>query len=203
MSVISLSSLSSAQPNQEEEIDDPSLELLYLPSGYWETAVEKAIESFSYRSPTMLTTMMTPPPPPSLPPPLPLLTFTLVARCTKQIDYNEAGLRSLREKDHKLKQNFSCFLQAQRRTKLWRHHCIWMVLNVESMNGQQNVVLNYLVFAIQSLKVNVGPASTIAISLKLNDGNIIKNFPNMDACSALRIFYLQIRTHKLSRKWPL
>ncbi|CAA3028085.1 Hypothetical predicted protein [Olea europaea subsp. europaea] len=67
----------------------------------------------------------------------------------------------------------------------------------------QNVVLNYLVFAIQSLKVNVGPASTIAISFKLNDGNIIKNFPNMDACSALRIFYLQIRTHKLSRKWPL
>ncbi|CAA3002261.1 Hypothetical predicted protein [Olea europaea subsp. europaea] len=51
---------------------------------------------------------------------------------------------------------------------------IWMVLNVESMNGQQNVVLNHLDFAIQSLKVNVSPASTMAISFKLKDGNIIK-----------------------------
>ncbi|KAL2458296.1 uncharacterized protein Fot_55773 [Forsythia ovata] len=66
---------------------------------------------------------------------------------------------------------------------------IWVVHNVESKNGLKNVVLNYLDFAVQSLKVTVGPASTIAISFKFNDANIIKNFPNMDACCAFSFLF--------------
>ncbi|KAL0400257.1 UNVERIFIED_CONTAM: hypothetical protein Sradi_2369000 [Sesamum radiatum] len=67
---------------------------------------------------------------------------------------------------------------------------MWVVHSVGSVNGQQhNVVLNYLDFIFQSIKVIVGPTSSAATSFKLNETNIIKNFPNLDACTAFRFVF--------------
>ncbi|XP_057505992.1 uncharacterized protein LOC130789283 [Actinidia eriantha] len=61
---------------------------------------------------------------------------------------------------------------------------LWDVDNLESSNGHHNIVLNYLGFIIQRIAVNVGPVSSIVVSNNLNGVNILKNFPNMDVCTA-------------------
>ncbi|XP_052178263.1 uncharacterized protein LOC127792022 isoform X2 [Diospyros lotus] len=61
---------------------------------------------------------------------------------------------------------------------------LWEVDNLKNMNGQRNMVLNYLGFIIQRLTVNVGPVSHMVVSNELNDVNILKNLPNMDAYTA-------------------
>ncbi|KAA8526644.1 hypothetical protein F0562_008153 [Nyssa sinensis] len=61
---------------------------------------------------------------------------------------------------------------------------LWEVDNLESRNGHRNIVLNYLGVVTQRLKTNVGPVSSIVISSKVNEINIVKNFPSMDACTA-------------------
>lgn len=61
---------------------------------------------------------------------------------------------------------------------------MWMVQGMASVNGQHNVILNYLDFVVQSIKIIVGPTSSVRSSFKLNETNITKNFPNMDACIA-------------------
>ncbi|KAL6999851.1 hypothetical protein U1Q18_001007 [Sarracenia purpurea var. burkii] len=61
---------------------------------------------------------------------------------------------------------------------------LWDVDKLETMSDHHNIVLNYLGFIIQSFTINVGPVSSIVISNKLNDVNILKNFPNMDVCTA-------------------
>ncbi|KAI3457695.1 hypothetical protein Pfo_014358 [Paulownia fortunei] len=66
---------------------------------------------------------------------------------------------------------------------------MWVVHSVGSVNGQHNVFLNYLDFIIQSIKIIVGPTSSAATSFKLNETNIIKNFPNMDACIAFAFVF--------------
>ncbi|THF95303.1 hypothetical protein TEA_016845 [Camellia sinensis var. sinensis] len=60
----------------------------------------------------------------------------------------------------------------------------WEVANLESTGGHHNIVLNYLGFIIQCFTINVGSVSSIVISNKLNDANILKSFPNMDVCTA-------------------
>ncbi|KAL0451229.1 UNVERIFIED_CONTAM: hypothetical protein Slati_1101000 [Sesamum latifolium] len=66
---------------------------------------------------------------------------------------------------------------------------MWVVHSVGSVNGQHNVVLNYLDFIFQSIKVIVGPTSSAATSFKLNETNIIKNFPNLDACTTFTFVF--------------
>ncbi|KAK4397760.1 hypothetical protein Sango_1251500 [Sesamum angolense] len=66
---------------------------------------------------------------------------------------------------------------------------MWVVHSVGSVNGQHNAVLNYLDFIFQSIKVIVGPTSSAATSFKLNETNIIKNFPNLDACTAFAFVF--------------
>ncbi|XP_075079553.1 uncharacterized protein LOC107810186 isoform X1 [Nicotiana tabacum] len=48
------------------------------------------------------------------------------------------------------------------------------------------VILNYLGLLVQSLKLTIGSNSSIIISNDLNDQLITKNFPNINACAALR-----------------
>nr|XP_016436826.1 PREDICTED: uncharacterized protein LOC107762943 isoform X2 [Nicotiana tabacum] len=48
------------------------------------------------------------------------------------------------------------------------------------------VILNYLGLLVQSLKLTIGPNSSIIISNNLNDQLITKSFPNINACAALR-----------------
>ncbi|KAK6116318.1 hypothetical protein DH2020_049945 [Rehmannia glutinosa] len=66
---------------------------------------------------------------------------------------------------------------------------MWVVHGVGSVNGQHNVFLNYLDFIIQSIKIIVGPTSSASVSFKLNETNIIKSFPNMDACTAFAFVF--------------
>ncbi|GER33562.1 nucleoid occlusion protein [Striga asiatica] len=73
---------------------------------------------------------------------------------------------------------------------------MYVVQSVSSVNGQHNVVLNYLDFVTQSIKILVGPASSVSISFKLNETNIIKNFPNMDACVAFAYVFNAETTRK-------
>lgn len=60
---------------------------------------------------------------------------------------------------------------------------LWVIDNLKSSNGNHNVVLNYLSFISQRLKINVGPASIISISNELNDMNIVKNLSDLYACT--------------------
>ncbi|XP_020555090.1 uncharacterized protein LOC105178718 isoform X2 [Sesamum indicum] len=73
---------------------------------------------------------------------------------------------------------------------------MWVVHSVGSVNGQHNIVLNYLDFIFQSIKVIVGPTSSAATSFKLNEANIIKNFPNLDACTAFTFVFNAERARK-------
>ncbi|CAA0808413.1 Unknown protein [Striga hermonthica] len=73
---------------------------------------------------------------------------------------------------------------------------MYVVQSVSSVNGQHNVVLNYLDFVTQSIKILVGPASSVSISFILNETNIIKNFPNMDACVAFAYVFNTETTRK-------
>ncbi|MCD7470466.1 hypothetical protein HAX54_010368 [Datura stramonium] len=61
-----------------------------------------------------------------------------------------------------------------------------VIQNVRKGNGHYNVILNHLGLLVQSLKVTVGPDPSIIISNNLNDLLITKNFPNINACAALR-----------------
>ncbi|XP_057792894.1 uncharacterized protein LOC131009519 isoform X2 [Salvia miltiorrhiza] len=61
---------------------------------------------------------------------------------------------------------------------------MWVVQGMASSNGQHNVILNHLDLITQSIKIILGPTSSVRSSFKLNETNITKNFPNMDACIA-------------------
>ncbi|PON87997.1 hypothetical protein TorRG33x02_161990 [Trema orientale] len=58
---------------------------------------------------------------------------------------------------------------------------LWKVDRFESQNGYYNVVLNYQGYLSQRFTLNSGPVSSIVISNQLNDINVLKIFPNMDA----------------------
>ncbi|KAH6824203.1 hypothetical protein C2S53_011714 [Perilla frutescens var. hirtella] len=58
---------------------------------------------------------------------------------------------------------------------------MWMVQGIASANDQHNVILNYRDFIIWSIKIIVGPTSIVRSSFKINEANITKNFPNIDA----------------------
>ncbi|KAL1555438.1 hypothetical protein AAHA92_11176 [Salvia divinorum] len=73
---------------------------------------------------------------------------------------------------------------------------MWVVQGVSSLNGQHNVILNHLDLIIQSIKIIVGPASSVRSSFKLNEKNITKNFPNMEACLAFGFVFNTETAHK-------
>ncbi|XP_073065242.1 uncharacterized protein [Primulina eburnea] len=62
---------------------------------------------------------------------------------------------------------------------------MWVVHSVDSTDNRHNIVLDYLGLVIQSIKV-VGPTASISFSFEANDTNLMKNFPNMDACTAVK-----------------
>ncbi|KAL3633675.1 hypothetical protein CASFOL_022437 [Castilleja foliolosa] len=74
---------------------------------------------------------------------------------------------------------------------------MWVVHSVDSVNGQHNVILNYLDFIIQSITIVVGPAPSFSSSFKLNETNILKNFPNMDACIAFAFAFNAETAHRI------
>ncbi|CAI9089789.1 OLC1v1024425C1 [Oldenlandia corymbosa var. corymbosa] len=61
---------------------------------------------------------------------------------------------------------------------------IWGIEKVRNNNDNHEIFVNYLGFVIQSFKFAGCPASSFVISNKMDDVNIIKSFPNMDACEA-------------------
>ncbi|KAK8568944.1 hypothetical protein V6N12_007477 [Hibiscus sabdariffa] len=73
---------------------------------------------------------------------------------------------------------------------------LWEVDDLQNRNGHHNVVLNYHGFISQSLVLNPGRNSSIFVANKLNDMNISKNFPNMDACSAFLFVFNRESTKK-------
>ncbi|XWS36668.1 hypothetical protein CRYUN_Cryun20dG0105200 [Craigia yunnanensis] len=73
---------------------------------------------------------------------------------------------------------------------------LWEVNDLQNRNGHHNVVLNYHEFICQSLTLKTGPNSSIFVANKLNDINISKNFPNMDACSAFAFVFNHEYTQK-------
>ncbi|XVF31940.1 hypothetical protein REPUB_Repub17cG0038200 [Reevesia pubescens] len=73
---------------------------------------------------------------------------------------------------------------------------LWEVDDFLNWNGHHNVVLNYHGFICQSFTLNTGPNSSIFVANKLNDMNISKNFPNMDACSAFAFVFNHEPTKK-------
>ncbi|KAJ8568631.1 hypothetical protein K7X08_028164 [Anisodus acutangulus] len=77
-----------------------------------------------------------------------------------------------------------------------------VIQNVRKRNGHYDVILNYLGLLVQSLKVTVGPDSSIIISNNINDLLITKNFPNINACAALRFVLKAEISKKLGVRTP-
>ncbi|KAH1108401.1 hypothetical protein J1N35_012169 [Gossypium stocksii] len=74
---------------------------------------------------------------------------------------------------------------------------LWEVDVLQNRNGYHNVILNYHEFLSQSLTLDTSPNSSIFVGNKLNDINISKNFPNMDACSAFAFVF----NHEYAKKY--
>ncbi|XP_042009596.1 uncharacterized protein LOC121758241 [Salvia splendens] len=73
---------------------------------------------------------------------------------------------------------------------------MWVVQGLSSLNGQHKVTLNHLDLIIQSIQIIAGPTSSVRSSFKLNETNIKKNFPNMDACIAFQFVFNTDTAHK-------
>ncbi|KAA3467100.1 Cytochrome P450 [Gossypium australe] len=74
---------------------------------------------------------------------------------------------------------------------------LWEVDVLQNRNGYHNVILNYHELLSQSLTLDTSPNSSIFVGNKLNDVNISKNFPNMDACSA----FAYVFNHEYTKKY--
>ncbi|KAJ7960221.1 Dentin sialoprotein [Quillaja saponaria] len=61
---------------------------------------------------------------------------------------------------------------------------MWEVDDFQQKDGCYNVLLNYQGYISQRFIVNAGPVSSIIVSNKLNNMQIVKAFPNMDASIA-------------------
>ncbi|KAK4341783.1 hypothetical protein RND71_037599 [Anisodus tanguticus] len=77
-----------------------------------------------------------------------------------------------------------------------------VIQNVRKRNGHYDVILNYFRLLVQSLKVTVGPDSSIIISNNINDLLITKNFLNINACAALRFVLKAEISKKLGARTP-
>ncbi|XP_030482876.2 uncharacterized protein LOC115699546 [Cannabis sativa] len=73
-------------------------------------------------------------------------------------------------------------LKRKQCCRLIRHELqLWKVDGFESQNGHYNVLLNYQGYLSQRFTLNSGPVSRIVVCNQLNDINVMKQFPNMDA----------------------
>ncbi|XP_004243880.1 uncharacterized protein [Solanum lycopersicum] len=79
---------------------------------------------------------------------------------------------------------------------------MFVIQNVRKGNGHYDIILNYLDLLVQSLKVTVGPNPSIIISNNLNDLLITKNFPNINACAALRFVLKAEISKKFGARTP-
>ncbi|XP_015169008.1 uncharacterized protein [Solanum tuberosum] len=79
---------------------------------------------------------------------------------------------------------------------------MFVIQNVRKGNGHYDIILNYLDVLVQSLKVTVGPNPSIIISNNLNDLLITKNFPNINACAALRFVLKAEISKKFGARTP-
>ncbi|XP_049370678.1 uncharacterized protein LOC125835606 isoform X2 [Solanum verrucosum] len=79
---------------------------------------------------------------------------------------------------------------------------MFVIQNVRKGNGHYDIILNYLDVLVQSLKVTVGPNPSIIISNNLNDPLITKNFPNINACAALRFVLKAEISKKFGARTP-
>ncbi|XP_062107100.1 uncharacterized protein LOC133818326 isoform X2 [Humulus lupulus] len=94
------------------------------------------------------------------------------SKCKGELSY----ANSLASVQHHLKRKQCC--------RLIRHELqLWKVDGFESQNGHYNVLLNYQGYLSQRYRftLNSGPVSGIVVSNQLNDINVMKIFPNMDA----------------------
>ncbi|XP_043688522.1 uncharacterized protein LOC122639690 isoform X2 [Telopea speciosissima] len=66
---------------------------------------------------------------------------------------------------------------------------LWSVDDLENESGHHNIALNYHNFLFQRLTITVRPISSIVVVNKLNDTNIIKAFPSINACAAFTFVF--------------
>ncbi|XP_042520558.1 uncharacterized protein LOC122094027 isoform X2 [Macadamia integrifolia] len=74
----------------------------------------------------------------------------------------------------------------------------WSVDDQWNESGHHNIALNYHNFLFQSLTIIVHPISSIVAVSKLNDTNIIKAFPSINACTAFAFVFNAEATDKRS-----
>lgn len=73
---------------------------------------------------------------------------------------------------------------------------LWKVRNILTMKGDRSLILNYLDFVVKRITIKVGSASSVLVSNELNDGTMLKSFPNMEAIIALSFALKTIATQK-------
>ncbi|KAJ0051400.1 hypothetical protein Pint_01805 [Pistacia integerrima] len=73
---------------------------------------------------------------------------------------------------------------------------LWEIDDLERTHGHNNLVLNYRGFICQRFTITAGPVSSMVVSNKVNNINIKKNFPNMDACTAFAFVFNAESTKK-------
>ncbi|KAK2647823.1 hypothetical protein Ddye_015312 [Dipteronia dyeriana] len=71
----------------------------------------------------------------------------------------------------------------------------WEIDDLERRNGHHNLILNYCGFICQRFAI-IGDSAFTMISSKVNESNITKNFPNMDACTAFSFVFAAESTKK-------
>ncbi|KAK1568340.1 hypothetical protein Q3G72_023333 [Acer saccharum] len=72
---------------------------------------------------------------------------------------------------------------------------LWEIDDLERRNGHHNLILNYCGFICQRFAI-IGDSALSIISSKVNESNITKNFPNMDACTAFSFVFAAESTKK-------
>nr|XP_010942553.1 uncharacterized protein LOC105060513 isoform X2 [Elaeis guineensis] len=75
---------------------------------------------------------------------------------------------------------------------------LWELSNIVKSNDQHDIVLNYCNLLFQRFTVNGSQTSSIAAKISLNDSNIEKTFPNMNACAAFEFVFKAKDDHRLS-----
>ncbi|KAE9605148.1 hypothetical protein Lal_00043315 [Lupinus albus] len=119
-----------------------------------------------------------------------------VTRMRQELETLDSEAKSLNEFFHsycKIAGDQSCadtiksvhdYLQKRMSCKfIFKNLKLWDIEDFERENGCFKVLLNYCSYVFQRFTINAGQPS-IMVSNNLNDVNIVKTFPNMDALSA-------------------
>ncbi|CAL0318641.1 unnamed protein product [Lupinus luteus] len=130
-----------------------------------------------------------------------------VTRMRQELETLDSEAKSLNEFFHsycKITGDQSCadtiksvhdYLQKRMSCKfIFKNLKLWDIEDFERENGCLKVLLNYCSYVFQRFTINAGQPSII-VSNNLNDVNIVKTFPNMNALSAF-VFVLNPHTTK-------